>query len=85
MRLQTKIVEARQERGMTLSGAAAEIGIAHQSLMYLEGGLKGRNAPSGEGIGVGTAVGLIHTYWPDVNLDDFLPDCGFELVRKDDS
>lgn len=61
---------------------------SYQTLWHLEGRAKGRLPARGEDIALKTAVDIIVTYWPSIQLADLMPEAlalRFEPVPMDDA
>ncbi len=73
-RLSQRLVRARKIAGLTLYQAAELMPhTSYQTLYHLEGRTT-RPTPSGEDIQLKTAIDIVRTYWPDIQLVHLMPE-----------
>lgn len=66
--LGTKLTKAREKRGWSIHAACAQTeNVKYESLARLENG-----RTVGDRVPLRTVMELIHLYWPDMNLSDFV-------------
>ncbi len=71
-----KLIRAREGCGLTLYQAAQRMGnTSFQVLWHLEGRSKAQKAPRSEKITFATAVDIVCTYWPAIQVSDIYPEC----------
>lgn len=72
--LSQRLIHAREMAGLTLYQAAARMpDTSYQTLWHLEGRAKDKKPASGPDVALKTAVDIVTTYWPAINLQDFIP------------
>ena len=68
-------MEARERAGLTIAQAAERMpSLSPQGLRHLEGRTAGREAPDGRDLRLCTVLDVIRVYWPELNLEDFMPE-----------
>ncbi len=73
--LSLKLIEAREKCGYSRYDAAMKMpNTRYQTLWHLEGRAKGKKPPSGPDISLKTAVDIVQVYWPEIQLDDLMPE-----------
>lgn len=83
--LAKKLIAAREKRGWKTPGTAVRHmrSVGRQTLVNLEGGKTANCATSGLTTRMQVALGIIEAYWPDVQLEDFVPDTRLKAIAKD--
>lgn len=84
-KLSRKLIYAREMAGLSLYQAAARMpNTSYQTIWHLEGRAKDKEPAGGPDVKLKTAVDIVTTYWPAIQLDDFIPECDtihFEHIR----
>jgi hypothetical protein len=58
------------------------MGIPRQTLWTLEGRNKDKDPPDGADMTLKTVVGILSVAYPDVTLDDFMPDTKLTVSKR---
>ena len=83
MELAEKLTRARERRGLSVHGAADQMGIGSGSLWNLEGSNGSlASPPDPSKLAVKTVLALVEGYYPDLTLKDFVPAARMQLVIR---
>lgn len=77
-----KLRRAREKRGWSNYELSRESGVNSQVIENLEGGSWQTRPSRPHGASIKTALKLIETLWPDLQLKDFVPETSLSATPK---